>query len=626
MPSIAEKLLSVCPIVVAALLLLARALCESLALPAPTVVAILAATKVPRSTAYEQFDVLVALLPTLVRARGRPPRGSVLGRPSGASTDSSALTRAVLRYVMSHPGCVHGGAVRQHYSDAFRRFVVELRAEHAAVEIEAFADAMALPLGTLKDWLRTPIIAVDATESAASVRPSAEGAQMQTVLDAWPRWKGSFLGFCEHVHGELRLPFGRDLVARILEVHGLRRRAHRDGRSPDERALRGAFRTFFAGAQWVGDGMQVPVVINGRRFTFNLELNVDAHTGAFVGASVRDNEDSAAVVEAFADGVATTGSTPLALLLDNKPSNHTTDIVSALGDTLRIRATPERPQNKAHVEGAFGLFSQVLPELLLDTHRGEHALAVTLLRIVAEVWGRTTNHRPRKDRGGRSRVDLYSDPPSDAQIEQASRELRETAERQERARRTLEARRRPDVLQFLDTHFARLALLDPERHIRIAIAGHSFDAIVDGVAIFEGKRIAKTLPDGADARYLLGIVCNIDAKAEGEHIGRRLFALRLEVRDTMVASLVAARDLLCAAANTARVVADCVDRALAVQSPLERTFWIDSLASVIRACAAAQHASLFAAAVRRIEASFAVTPRERHDAVRLLADRVVVLA
>lgn len=621
MPPIAEKLLSVCPIVVAALLLLGRALCESLALPAPTVVAILAATKVPRSTAYEQLDVLVALLPTLVRARGRPPRP-----PPGANTDSSALTRAVLGYVMDHPGCVHGGAVRQRYSDAFRRFVVELRAEHAAVENEAFADATALPLGTLKDWLRAPSSEADATESATPARPGAEGAQMQTVLDAWPRWEGSFLGFCEHVQGELRLPFGRDLVARILEVHGLRRRAPREGRSSDELALRGAFRTFFAGAQWVGDGMQVPVVINGRRFTFNLELNVDAHTGAFVGASVRDNEDSAAVVEAFADGVATTGSTPLALLLDNKPSNHTADIDDALGDTRRIRATPERPQNKAHVEGAFGLFSQVLPELLLDTRRGEHALAVALLRIVAEVWGRTTNHRPRKDRGGRSRVDLYSDPPSDEQIEQASRELRETAERQERARRTLEARRRPDVLRFLDTQFARLALLDPERHIRIATAGHSLDAIVDGVAIFEGKRIAKTLPDGADARYLLGIVKNVDAQTEGEHIGRRLFALRLEVRDTMLASLVTARDLLCAAADTTRVVADCVDRALDVQSPLERTFWIDSLASVIRACAATQHASLFAAAVRRIEATFAVTPRERHDAVRLLADRVVVLA
>jgi len=623
MPSVAEKLLSVCPSVACALLLLARAMCESLALPAPTVAAILAATKAPRSTAYELLDVLVELLPTLVRTRGRPPKPTTT---TTTTTEGGALTRAVLGYVMGHPGCVRRGEARQHYSDAFRRFVLDLRAEHEGVEIEVFAEAMGLPLGTLKDWLRSPASDAAAPEPAAPARPDAEGPQMQTVLDAWPRWEGSFLGFCEHVQGELRVPFGRDLVARILEVHGLRRRAKRDGRRPDEIALRGAFRTFFPGAQWVGDGMQVPVVVDDRRFTFNLELDVDAYTGAFAGASVRREEDAAAVVEAFNDGVLTTGAAPLALLLDNRPSNHTPDVDLALGDTIRIRATPERPQNKAHVEGAFGLFSQVLPELVLDTRSGEHALAAAFLSLIVQVWARTTNHRPRKDRGGRSRVDLYSDPPSDEQVEQARRELRETAERQERARRTLEARRRPDVLLLLDTHFARLGLLDPERHIRIAIAGHPFDAIVDGIAIFEGKRLAKTLPDGVDARYLHGIVRNIAAQTEGEHIARRLFALRIEARDTMLASLVAARDIACAVPDTPRVVADCVDRALDVQSPLERTFWIDSLANVIRACDHAQHPALFAAAARRIEATFAVTPRERHDAVRLLADRVVVLA
>ena len=624
MPSLAEKLLSVCPVVVAALLLLARALCGLLALPAPSVAEILAATKAPRSTAYELLDVIVELLPTLVRTRGRPPKPTT----TTTTTEGGALTRAVLGYVMGHPGCVRRGEARQHYSDAFRRFVLDLRAEHEAVEIEAFADATGLPLGTLKDWLQRPTSPTEATEPepAAPARPDAEGPQMQTVLDAWPRWEGGFLGFCEHVQGELRVPFGRDLVARILEVHGLRRRAKRDGRRPDEIALRGAFRTFFPGAQWVGDGMQVPVVVDDRRFTFNLELDVDAYTGAFAGASVRREEDAAAVVEAFNDGVLTTGAAPLALLLDNRPSNHTPDVDLALGDTIRIRATPERPQNKAHVEGAFGLFSQVLPELVLDTRRGEHALAAAFLSLIVQVWARTTNHRPRKDRGGRSRVDLYSDPPSDEQVEQARRELRETAERQERARRTLEARRRPDVLLLLDTHFARLGLLDPERHIRIAIAGHPFDAIVDGIAIFEGKRLAKTLPDGVDARYLHGIVRNIAAQTEGEHMARRLFALRIEARDTMLASLVAARDIACAVPDTTRVVADCVDRALAVQSPLERTFWLDSLANVIRARDPAQHPALFAAAARRIEATFALTPRERHDAVRLLADRVVVLA
>lgn len=618
MPSVAESLLSVCPLVVAAHLLLARTLCDSLALPAPTVAEICAATKTSRSSAYALVDELVELLPTLVPARGRPPKP-----PPTSSDESETLTHAVLAYVMGHPACVERGPVRQHYSDDFRRFVVELRAEHATLDLGAFAKATELPLGTLKDWLQGPASSPDAPDAATPALPTAESAQMQTVLDAWARWEGRFHGFCEHVREELRVPFGHDMVARILEVHGLRRRARRDGRSPDESALRGAFRTFFPGAQWVGDGMQVPVVVDDQRFTFNLELNVDAHTGAFAGVSVRREEDAAAVVEAFHDGILTTGAAPLALLLDNRPSNHTPDVDLALGDTLRIRATPARPQNKAHVEGAFGLFSQVLPELQLDTRSGAHALASAFVGVVVQVWARTTNHRPRADRGGRSRVDLYADSPSDEQIEQARRELRETAERQELARRTLEARRRPEVLLLLDTHFARLGLLDPERHIRIAIARYPLDAIVDGIAIFEGKRLAQTLPDGVDARYLLGIVRNIATQAEGEHIARRLFELRLEVRDSMLASLVAARDVVCAGEC---VLKDCVDRALDTQSPLQRSFWLDSLANVICALDHVQHASLFDAAARRIEATFAVTPRERHDAVRLLADRLVALA
>jgi hypothetical protein len=66
--------------------------------------------------------------------------------------------------------------------------------------------------------------------------------------------------------------------------------------------------------------------------------------------------------------------------------------------------------------------------------------------------------------------------------------------------------------------FERLELLDPERYIRLAIGRYPLDAIVDAIAIFEGKRLARTLPEGADARYLLGIVRNVAAKHEGEQI------------------------------------------------------------------------------------------------------------
>lgn len=616
---IPQKLLSVCPLPVAAILILARSVCVLLALPAPTIAQILAATKVSHSTAYKMHAVIVALLPTLLPRRGRPEKTTPPLSPA-----SAPLTRAVLAYVMRHPGCVQQSDVRQHYSDGFRCCVLDLRAQHAALDVEAFAAAVEVPLGTLKDWLRaTPAPVV--TEPVSPVRPDADGPQMQTVLDAWQRWQGSFVAFCEHVRGELRVPFGKSLIASILDVHGRRKKGTRGGRLPDEIALRDTFRTFFPGAQWVGDGMQLPVTIDGRTFTFNLELDVDAHTAAFTGASVRSEEDAAAVIEAFDDGVASTGNAPIALLLDNRPSNHTPEVDQAIGDTLRIRATPDRPQNKAHVEGAFGLFSQQLPEITLSTRDGQRAAASALACLVVKIWARTTNHRPRADRRGRSRVELYGDTPSDAQIEEARQQLRQTAERQELARRTLLLRRRPEVIALLDEHFARLELLDPERHIRIAIAGYPLDAIVDGIAIFDGKRLAKTLPQDAGGRYLLGIVRNVAAKTEGEHIARTLFQLRLEARDTMLRSLIGARQVVCAKTNTT-VMADCVDRALATHSPMERSFWLDALADALRARDPSELQSLFLAAARRIEATFAVDPRERHDAVRQLADRVVPLA
>jgi hypothetical protein len=372
--------------------------------------------------------------------------------------------------------------------------------------------------------------------------------------------------------------------------------------------------------------MQIPVVLDDQRFTVNLELDVDARTGAFVGLSVRDEEDATAVVDAFRDGISATGSAPLTLLLDNRPSNHTPDVDAALGDTLRIRATPERPQNKAHVEGAFGLFSRALPELVFDTRQGPSALARSLVRTVASIWAQTMNHRPRHDRNGRSRVELYDDKPSAEQIDDARKKLRDIAHQQERARRTLEQRRHPEILALLDDHFTRLGLLDPQRHVRLAIAGYPLNAIVAALAIFDGKRRAATLPKGADARYLLGIVRNLADKAEGELVARAMLELRLEAKDRMLAPLRAARDALCKGDDPARVCADCVDRALETKSTLERLFWLGALADVLRLRPLDHQRALFLDATRRIHATFAISTRERSDAVRILAEQLVTLS
>lgn len=614
------SVLALPPIWLAAVLLLARTIAGQHELARPSVGAILAATGASRSGAYELVARLAALLPTLLRAPGRPAR-----EPSAAPSETAELTRAVLDYVMTHPGCVDRGARRQRYSDAFRRFALELYSEHGSMELNAFACAVGVPLGTLKQWLRAPPAepSRQVQEPATPASANLDMRHIQTVREAWSRWAGSFIDFCVHVRRDLHVPFGRDLVRRVLEVEGRRKPARRGRCSADELALRGSFRTYFPGAQWVGDGLQLPVVVDGHRFVFNVELDVDTYSDGFVGLSVRDEEDSTAVIKAFRSGIDTTGAAPLALLLDNKPSNHTPEIDAALGDTIRIRATQQRPQNKAHVEGAFGLFSQILPPLEIDSRRGIHDLARCFVGLVVTVWARTTNHRPRKGHAGRSRVDLYSETASDEQIEQARRELRELADRQEQTRRTLEARRRPELLALLDDAFARLGLLDPERHIRLAIAGYPEDAIVDGLLIFESKRCANTLPDGADARYLLGIVKNVTAKTEGEYLAELLYRGRMEARDRFLAPLRAKREALRSEPNVLRVLLTCVENAMDTPSNLERTFWLDAIVETLGEQPAAERKQRFLHTARLIEATFAVPPRERHDAVRYLADRLV---
>jgi hypothetical protein len=248
-----------------------------------------------------------------------------------------------------------------------------------------------------------------------------------------------------------------------------------------------------------------------------------------------------------------------------------------------------------------------------------------LLSLVAEVWARTTNHRPRRARKGSSRVDLYALAPTAEQIDAARQALRETLERQQRARRTLEARRRPEILALLDHAFAELELLDPERHVRLAIAGYPRDPIVNGIAIFRCKKRSNTLPDGVDARYLLGIVKNVTAKTEGECLAEELFDQRTQMRDRILAPLIAERDALLAKGDVSNTIATCVDQALAIPTSLERRFWLDALAAAIAAQPEPARRELFLSAARRIEATFSLTPDQRHDTVRYLADRVIPL-
>lgn len=607
----------------AGLLLAAISVLEDYDLPAPTASAVLSATGAARTTAYKVKTELLAALPGLLRPPGRPAAA-----PPEAPPDLVPVLRAVRDFLFDHPGAVGGTAARRTWSSRFHLFVLDLWEEHRSLGPEALAEATGVPWPTLKDWLRGERPHVDAPDSLTSV-PEPAPARIQTVLDAWEHWankKRGFRAFCDHVCFHLRIPFGRAHIKDILHAHGVRI-PDRRGRPPDASANRGGFLSFHPGAQWVGDGADIVVVLNGEAVTVNLELLVDADSGAFTGASIRPTEDAAAVALAFADGVQTTGAPPIALLLDNKPSNHGEEVEQALGDTLLLRSRPYVPTDKPHVEGAFGLFAQEAPPMVLDAASPE-MLAMQIAALVVTTWARAVNHRPRVDRDGKSRAQLYRDAaPTPEEIAQARAALLERQRKQEKARETRQRRQDPIVRALLDAAFARLGLDDPDGHLRGVIASWPLEAVVNGIAVFEGKRKAGTLPDGVDGRYLRGIVKNLAEEAEGWHIAVALLRERLAARDLALAHLGRQREAVEQdAPDPEDLLKIYVDKALASRRGIDRTFWLLAAADVVSDEQTADQQHLLRLAARRVHATFAVPHDQRLAATRFLFAKVVTIA
>ncbi len=136
--------------------------------------------------------------------------------------------------------------------------------------------------------------------------------------------------------------------------------------------------------------------------------------------------------------------------------------------------------------------------------------------MVVTTWAHATNHRPLLDREGKSRAELLrcADPTEEDKA-RAREALRERQRKQERPRQTRARRQDPGAKAILDSAFERLGHEDPERHLPTAIPSWPLDAIIEGGAVFEGKKKAGPLPDGVDGRYRRGIIESIAQERDG---------------------------------------------------------------------------------------------------------------
>jgi len=578
---------------------------------------VITATGSSRTTAYKAKTAVEAILPDLTRRPGRPPVKPI------SADNAHELRGKLLDFVYSHPGCVSGQGIRRHHSGEFRSFVAGLAAERDNVSLADFAEVVRVPLGTLKDWLGSDKPPPPKVESPKT-RLSSTIAIVETVLNAYASWKGDFKAFCRHLWHDWRVELSRQHISDILEVEKVRIPKRRSRREP--KINLGGFETFFPGAQWVGDGTELEIELWGRCYRCNLELNVDTYSAAFVGASLRSTEDSQAVIEAFSDGVTTTKAPPIALLLDNKASNHTAEVDEAVGDTLRIRSRLYAATDKPHVEGGFGLFKNEAPPLRI-TAETEDELAGQIVAMVVTTWLRAKNHKPRTNRGGNSRVELYQGcAPTEEDKAAAKKALRERKRKNDRARETRKRRQDPLVRAALDEAFERLGLDDPEGAHRIAIASWPFDSILAGIAIFEGKKRRGSLPDGVDGRYLCGIVRNVDDEAEVLEIGLALLDERLRARDRALKVLAEQRQNLeetLQGEQPNEVLRQYINCAMETSRHIDRIYWLQTAADFVGEIEENLQHDLLRLAVRHISAHYRVSKSDRNAAARFLLSKAV---
>lgn len=382
--------------------------------------------------------------------------------------------------------------------------------------------------------------------------------------------------------------------------------------------------TFFPHAQWVGDGTQIPVVVNNETFVFNFEMNVDAYSGGLVGGHISFAEDSASVIATFEDSIVSTGERPISLLLDNKPCNHTVEVKEALEETLLVPSTPGRGQSKAPVEGAFGALKPTLEGIELRGTTSQE-MALSFLQALVITYMRTLNHRKRRSKRGKSRAQLLEEQPTIEDIKRAREHFEELKKKQEKALKTLAARQNPVIRQLIQEAYTRLGLSDPTGNILTATARYPTSAVADGIGIYEGKAQSKTLPETADARYLLGIVRNLSNEREGVAIGEALWAARQRAGDLLAHKLEQERQEILDQKDTPlRQAKAFVDRSIATDSKNRLFYWLQHAGGLIRE--SQTPGAFYISLVRRIMATYKIPKRHREFAVRYLCEQALPIS
>lgn len=542
-----------------------------------------------RAYVYQLVDqILEALLPLAAAKPGRPPKAP--DDSSDPYTPYLLLQNQALRFRLDHPGAyVTGPWGRHEYSPSFRRFVLEgLDGWPEDRSLSDFASAVEVPLDTLRDWIDADRKALTppAHQSRLAIEVPRDASNLvHQIASLFAEWEGDTRSFLREAAQRFALAPAQ--VARVLRILG----CIRPYRPSDHRVrYRGSTEALPPGSVLVSDGTNVTVCMLGpnKPFLVNWQGTVDQTTGCHTAFVVSEEESGDSLLHAYWDSCEFLGRPPLTLLHDNKPCYNTLHIEASpdsmyFAPTELVSTTLGRAENKAVVEGAFGLFAQQVGFVLINTHSLQD-LAQSVASEVVRAWAAGRDHSPHPDFGGKSRHQVLREScPSPEELERASAFLR-------RLKSSHEGQRRPRVFEesrrLLDHAFHKwdLEAKDPRGSLRRFLSRFTPDAVRRALALFAAKMRHAALDRDFAHRYLAKLVQNMQEVIDLEVAQEELLELcRLQQQNWNHDAQLDLALLQEQAPSLLELARGIAERAALGAIPVDTLFWTRALLDLLRA-------------------------------------------
>ena len=196
--------------------------------------------------------------------------------------------------------------------------------------------------------------------------------------------------FCRTLNEDLTIDLGRKTIQEILVANDLYAPATRIRRP---HFYRNICRRIPNGLLSL-DGSEFVVTVDGRPYTFNLELGVDVGSFCHTGFDIRKTETAQAIIAVLEKHRRNYG-LPLGVLFDHGSANLSDEVAKWLQKhgVERVPVGPGNPKGNGTNEGAFSQLKNVLGSLVINTSSPEQ-LGKDILNMLVSLYTKMRNQLP----------------------------------------------------------------------------------------------------------------------------------------------------------------------------------------------------------------------------------------